>query len=88
MVRTAINIPAQSFYPTRLTWVELFGKIPFVIFYCSSSNGRGPRCAGWFQDALDENGDQIAKSFVLAGGIKGWVEAHLDLVDPVLHFQA
>jgi hypothetical protein len=71
-----------------MTWVQVFGKIPLVIFYCSSSNGRGPRCAGWFQDALDEAGDQVAESVVLAGGIKRWVEEHLDLADPVLHFPA
>src|SRR5208282_231280 len=56
MVRTAINIPAQSLYPARWTWLEALGKVPIVIFYCSSSNGRGPRCAGWFQDTLDEAG--------------------------------
>ena len=86
MVQTAINIPAQSFYPTRSTWVETLGKIPLVIFYCSSSKGRGPRCAGWFQDALDEDGDQSAEAVVLAGGIKAWVEHHKDLADPVPHF--
>jgi len=87
MVRTAVNIPAQSFYPTRSTWVQILGNIPLVIFYCSSSNGRGPRCAGWFQDALDEAGGKLAEAVVLAGGIKAWVEHCKDLADPVPHFQ-
>ena len=82
----AISIHAQSFYPTRSTWVETLGNIPLVIFYCSSSNGRGPRCAGWFQDALNDAGNNLAKAVVLAGGIKAWVEHHTDLTDPVMQF--
>ena len=58
MVRSAINIPAHAFYPTRMNLVKVLGNIPLVIFYCSSSNGRGPRCAGWFQDTLDEVGNK------------------------------
>lgn len=27
-----------------------------VVFHCSSSNGRGPRCAAWYEDALLEKG--------------------------------
>lgn len=86
MVHTAINIPAQSFYSTRLMWLEILGKVPYVIFYCSSSNGRGPRCAGWYQDMLDDVGNKTSKSFVLAGGIKLWAEKHKDLTDHVLCF--
>lgn len=86
MVRTAVNIPAQSFYYTRSTWVETFGTIPLVIFYCSSSNGRGPRCAGWFQDALDDAGCRTSEAIVLAGGIKQWEESQKDLTDTVLQF--
>ena len=86
MVHTAINIPAQSFYPTRLTWLEILGKVPYVIFYCSSSKGRGPRCAGWYQDMLDETGNKTSESVVLAGGINLWAEKHKDLTDNVLCF--
>jgi arsenical-resistance protein 2 len=40
-----------------------------------SSNGRGPRCSGWFADYIAEKGDDQIKSLTLAGGIKGWVKA-------------
>ncbi|BFZ64853.1 hypothetical protein YB2330_006006 [Saitoella coloradoensis] len=79
-VPTSINIPAQSFYPTRLTWVKAFKEVPVVAFYCGSSNGRGPRVAGWFGDAVEEvkereGGEGVrCESFVLSGGVKGWVK--------------
>lgn len=85
MVKTAINIPAQSFYMTRSNWLNLLGEIPLVIFYCSSSNGRGPRCAGWYQDLLDEKGNTVSEAAVLQGGIKGWSEYEKDLTDPILY---
>jgi len=88
MVQTAINIPAQTFYYTRLALLNILGGIPMIIFYCSSSNGRGPRCAGWMQDALHEAGNKNAEPVVLAGGIKNWVKEYPDLSVPVLHFPA
>ena len=45
-------------------------RIPKIIFHCSSSNGRGPRCAGWYQDALDssrEAGNDESNAGVRAG---------------------
>ncbi len=43
-----------------------------------ASNGRGPRCAGWMQDYIDDVSKFGRKSevkvFTLAGGIKGWVK--------------
>ena len=86
MVHGAINIPIQSFYPTRWTWLEVFEKVPLVIFYCSGSVGRGPRCAGWFQDALNEAGKDSSEGIVLAGGIRNWSEKQKDLTDSILHF--
>jgi arsenical-resistance protein 2 len=86
MVRSAINIPAHAFYPTRMNLVKVLGNIPLVIFYCSSSNGRGPRCAGWFQDTLNEVGNKESEALVLTGGIKSWVEWHSDLAEPLRHF--
>lgn len=52
-----------------------------VMFYCGSSNGRGPRCAAWFADyvaaraAAEGVPENMAEPqvFVLEGGIKGWV---------------
>lgn len=40
-----------------------------------ASNGRGPRCAGWFADYIAEKKDDQIKSLTLGGGIKGWVKA-------------
>lgn len=40
-----------------------------------SSNGRGPRAAGWFQDVLEKRGNTTTKSVILKGGIKGWFSA-------------
>jgi len=39
------------------------------------SNGRGPRCAAWFKDYIDEVGGDI-QSQVMTGGIRGWVAAY------------
>ena len=88
MVRGAVNIPAHGFYPCRKTWVEVLGKTPLVIFYCGSSNGRGPRVAGWFQDTLDEVGRKDSEAIVLAGGIKRWAEGQKDLTEFVHSFPA
>ena len=49
-------------------------SISAVIFYCGSSRGRGPRSAAWFQDQLDQEGVADITSYVLEGGIKGWVK--------------
>lgn len=48
-------------------------SVPEVIFHCSSSNGRGPRCAAWYQDELDDKGIVTSQAFVLTGGINAWV---------------
>ncbi|KAL2195539.1 hypothetical protein P885DRAFT_39999 [Corynascus similis CBS 632.67] len=76
-VRGAINLPAHSFYPTRKSLYNLCKQagIQTVIFYCGSSLGRGPRCAAWLQDYVDEvDGD--LKSKFMTGGIRGWVQAY------------
>lgn len=43
-----------------------------------SSNGRGPRCAAWMQDYIDDvakfGRQSEVKVFTLAGGIKNWVK--------------
>jgi hypothetical protein len=40
-----------------------------------ASNGRGPRCSGWFADYITEQGNDRIQSLTLGGGIKGWVKA-------------
>ena len=47
------------------------------MLHVGSSQGRGPRCAGWFQDYILDIAKFGRKSAlevrVLKGGIKGWV---------------
>ncbi|ENI01204.1 hypothetical protein COCC4DRAFT_204498 [Bipolaris maydis ATCC 48331] len=76
-IRGSINLPAHSFYLNRGVLYDLCRRagVTRVAFYCGSSNGRGPRCSGWFADYIAEKGDDQIKSLTLAGGIKGWVKA-------------
>jgi arsenical-resistance protein 2 len=79
IVNGAINLPAQSFYQTVSTLVPILSQIPLVIFYCGSSNGRAPRCAGWYADALLKAGKEgDSQSLILEGGIKGWLSRWKD----------
>jgi len=84
-VRGSEQWPAQTFHDDL---PEFFGKhknTEKVIFYCGSSQGRGPRCAGWYQDYLDGvGGEHGSKAYVLTGGVKEWLKrftGHEDLVD-------
>ncbi|KZT38628.1 NAD(P)-binding protein [Sistotremastrum suecicum HHB10207 ss-3] len=63
---------AQSFYDNLPAFLSAYGHIPKVIFYCGRSNGRGPRCAGWYQDYLEAQSITTSQAFVLEGGIVRW----------------
>jgi len=65
-------VPAQTFYQTLPTLQPILSKIPKVIFHCQSSLGRGPRCAGWYADALPAGAS--SQALVLEGGMKTWLE--------------
>ncbi|KAF8813136.1 NAD(P)-binding protein [Phlegmacium glaucopus] len=83
-VRGSHNCFAQTFYDNLPDFYNKFKDTPKVIFYCQSSNGRGPRCAGWYQDYLNSQGNQKSTAFVLEGGIKNWISTYGeqdDLVD-------
>ena len=71
LIKGAINVPAQTFYQTLPTLLHLLAPIPAVIFHCQSSLGRGPRCAGWYADALPPGA--ASRALVLDGGIKAWL---------------
>ncbi|KAI1121327.1 Rhodanese-like domain-containing protein [Nemania abortiva] len=81
-IRGAINLPAQSLFPTIPSLYQLFKNagIRHVIWYCGSSRGRGTRAASWFNDHIQEKGDKEMQSVILAGGIKGWAAAGEDFV--------
>ncbi|KAF8626489.1 hypothetical protein AX17_006545 [Amanita inopinata Kibby_2008] len=84
-VRGSHQCPAQTFHNDLPQFFDKFKNTEKVIFYCGSSNGRGPRCAGWYQDYLDTVGQERAsKAYVLEGGIRGWLSKYKgqdDLVD-------
>ncbi|RBR08935.1 uncharacterized protein FIESC28_10115 [Fusarium coffeatum] len=86
-IRGSINLPAQSLYPTIKTLYSLFKSagVQKVIWYCSSSRGRGPRAAGWFKDYLDEQGDSSMESVILSEGITGWAKAGSEFVEWMDH---
>ncbi|KAF7970957.1 hypothetical protein HWV62_22544 [Athelia sp. TMB] len=73
-VRGSSQWPAQTFYDDLEKFFERYKETEKVIFYCGSSNGRGPRCAGWYQDYLSEVGSKESKAYVLQGGIKEWLQ--------------
>ncbi|KAK3987670.1 hypothetical protein QBC44DRAFT_331039 [Cladorrhinum sp. PSN332] len=74
-IKGSINVPAHSFFWSRGVVYDLClrGEVKRVVFYCGSSNGRGPRCAAWMQDYIDSLGGDL-KSEVMIGGIRGWVK--------------
>jgi len=92
-VRGSHNAPwiAQTFYSNLPAFFQSFKDTPKVIFYCQSSNGRGPRCAAWYQDYLNnrvseqpEVNHSNSVAYVLEGGIKNWLAAYggeMDLID-------
>lgn len=61
--------------------MTILHSIPLVLFHCNRSNGRGPRAAGWYADALQEalnlSDEETAKRVgVVEGGIVAWEETY------------
>ncbi|KAH7240071.1 Rhodanese-like domain-containing protein [Fusarium redolens] len=89
-IRGSINLPAQSLYPaipTLYTVCKAAG-IHTIIWYCGSSQGRGPRAAGWFRDYLASQGDKETRSVILRGGIKGWATAGREYTEWIDEYDA
>ncbi|KAF9234733.1 S-adenosyl-L-methionine-dependent methyltransferase [Melanogaster broomeanus] len=83
-VRGSIQRPAQTFYDDLPKFYEEHKETEQVIFYCGSSNGRGPRCAKWYQDYLNQQENNRSKAFIMAGGVNKWLSSYKeqeDLVD-------
>lgn len=72
-IRGSDNWLAQSFHDDLPAFLAKYCHTSRVIFYCTSSSGRGPRCAGWYQDYLNETGTTTSTSYVLQGGVKAWL---------------
>ncbi|KAI0259325.1 hypothetical protein BC834DRAFT_943424, partial [Gloeopeniophorella convolvens] len=76
LITGALNLPAQTFYPTLPALVPLLARVRTLVFHCQTSLGRGPRCAGWFADALAARGGGDADActvVVLEGGMRAWL---------------
>ncbi|KAF2243801.1 hypothetical protein BU26DRAFT_569699 [Trematosphaeria pertusa] len=82
-IRGSINLPAQSLYPTIPSLYVLIkaAGLRNIIWYCSSSRGRGNRAAGWFGDYIADQGDTEMQSLVLVEGITGWANAGAEYVE-------
>ncbi|KND89024.1 hypothetical protein TOPH_06310 [Tolypocladium ophioglossoides CBS 100239] len=82
-IRGSINLPAQSLYPTIPTLYNMFkaAGVRKVVWYCSSSRGRGTRAAGWLSDYLDERKDRNMESLILLEGITAWATAGGEFTD-------
>ncbi|KAJ7149975.1 S-adenosyl-L-methionine-dependent methyltransferase [Mycena filopes] len=62
------TFPAHEFHPGLAAFHELFKAMESVVFYCSGSAGRAPRCGGWCLDGMV--GPDV---FVLDGEMKAWL---------------
>ncbi|KAJ3026759.1 hypothetical protein HK097_006304 [Rhizophlyctis rosea] len=76
----AVNLVEQDLVKDAAPAVEAQKDVPLLIFYCGKSQGRGPRAAHAYQQALEAAGKKEGQEvLVLKGGIVGWKEAGLDL---------
>ncbi|KAH7908531.1 S-adenosyl-L-methionine-dependent methyltransferase [Hygrophoropsis aurantiaca] len=78
-VRGSTQCPAQTFYDDLPSFYSKFSTVERVVFYCNSSGGRGPRCAAWYQDYLNERGNTASKALVMTGGIKAWLQKYKEI---------
>lgn len=67
-------------YHSAPSLATMLHSFPLVLFHCNRSNGRGPRAAGWYADALQEafnlSDEETANRVgVVDGGIVAWEEA-------------
>ncbi|KAJ7695358.1 S-adenosyl-L-methionine-dependent methyltransferase [Mycena rosella] len=75
-VEGSLNRKAQTFHTLLESFHAQVVGAHTVIFYCSGSMERGPRCAGWYQDFLDSSGRSAPNVRVLDGGIRRWLDAY------------
>ena len=71
------ELPLSKSFSTVVS-LNLDYPVRIIIQRPGSSSGRGPRCANWMQDYLEDVSKFGRKSnlkvLVLKGGIKGWVK--------------
>ncbi|KAI9679517.1 MAG: hypothetical protein M1817_005539 [Caeruleum heppii] len=98
-IKHAINLPAQTLLVSIPMLYSIFSAagIKDVIWYCSSSRGRGPRAAKWFGEHImsqeKNGGDQSGQSgekndgmtsWTLEGGINGWMDGGDDFKEMMM----
>ncbi|KAJ7324043.1 S-adenosyl-L-methionine-dependent methyltransferase [Mycena albidolilacea] len=77
------NFAAQSLHPILAAFHAQFADASTVVFYCGGSNGRAPRCAGWYQDHLDCHSLSSPAICILDGGIRRWLDEYSAVTDLV-----
>ncbi|KAJ7083805.1 S-adenosyl-L-methionine-dependent methyltransferase [Mycena epipterygia] len=75
-VKGSHNMPAQTFHMQLASFHARFADADAVVFYCGGSVGRGPRCAGWYQDFLAANEIPALRVRILDGGIRRWIDEY------------
>ncbi|KAL5597127.1 hypothetical protein FOBRF1_010920 [Fusarium oxysporum] len=82
-IRDAINLPAQSVYPSIPTLYVLFkaAGITKVVWTCTTSRKRGNHVAGWFTDFIQGKDDSDIESYALFEGVLGWATAGREFTD-------
>ncbi|KAG2067141.1 S-adenosyl-L-methionine-dependent methyltransferase [Suillus decipiens] len=78
-ISRSVQWRADAFAGSLNKFYDEYGKTKQVVFYCGSSKGRGSRCAAWYQDYLNGEGNTESRACVLEGGYHGWI--YPDLVD-------
>ncbi|KAG2357807.1 S-adenosyl-L-methionine-dependent methyltransferase [Suillus spraguei] len=78
-ISRSVQWRADAFADSLNKFYDEYGKTKQVIFYCGSSKGRGSRCAAWYQDYLNGEGNTESRACVLEGGYRGWI--YPELVD-------
>ncbi|KAH8822461.1 S-adenosyl-L-methionine-dependent methyltransferase [Flagelloscypha sp. PMI_526] len=74
-IKGSVQVVAQTFHNNLAGFHESFGTMDDVVFYCGSSSGRAPRCAGWYLDYIAEQKVfPQPRVWILEGGMKGWLK--------------
>ncbi|KAJ7483913.1 S-adenosyl-L-methionine-dependent methyltransferase [Mycena galericulata] len=73
-VKGSQNFPAHIFHNQLAAFHQQLSTVEAVVFYCGGSVGRAPRCAGWYQDFLDDSASTGPKVLILDGGFRRWCE--------------
>ncbi|XTI94479.1 hypothetical protein V2W45_1222567, partial [Cenococcum geophilum] len=74
-IRGSINLPTESLHAALPALHTLFRNagIKTVIWYCTTSRGRGNRAAAWFGDYLKQQKNSEIQTLAISEGILGWV---------------